>query len=89
MATLCSTRKSRVSSPASSPVEHDALITTLLSATNNATSKRLNSRISPDMMTVDQATMKKELQACHKNDQHAKWKKKDRQKGGQPVTRFA
>jgi len=70
-------------------LEHDALITTLLSAINNPTSKRPNSRISPGMMTVNQATVKKALQACRKNERHAKWRKKSRQGGGQPVTHSA
>jgi len=72
IAGLSATRKSRVSSPASSPVEHDALITTLPSEINNSKTKRPNSKISPGKMTVDQATVKKGLQAFRKNERHAK-----------------
>jgi len=49
-------------------VEHDALIATLPRAISNAAEKRRNSRMSPGVMSVDQATVKKELQACRKSD---------------------
>jgi hypothetical protein len=63
-----STRKSRVSSPASSPVEHDALIATLPRAVSNDPSESSNSRMSQGVMSVDQATVKKVLLACLKSD---------------------
>jgi hypothetical protein len=40
----------------------------LPSAISNAAAKRRNSRMSPGVMSVDQATVKKELQACRKSD---------------------
>jgi hypothetical protein len=49
-------------------VEHDALIATVLKEISNAAEKRRNSRMSPGVMSVDQATLKKELQACRKSD---------------------
>jgi hypothetical protein len=49
---LISTRKSRASNPASSPVEHDVLITTLPNAIRNTASKSQNSRMSPGVMTM-------------------------------------
>jgi hypothetical protein len=49
-------------------VEHDALIATVPSAISNAAEKSRNSRMSPGVMSVDQATVKKELQAGSKSD---------------------
>jgi hypothetical protein len=51
-------------------MEHDALIATLPRAISNAAEKKRNSRMSPGMMSVDQATVKKELQPCRKSDPH-------------------
>jgi hypothetical protein len=49
-------------------VEHDALIAMVPRGISNAAEKRRNSRMSPGVMSVDQATVKKELQACRKSD---------------------
>ena len=62
------TRKSRVTSPASSPVEHDALIVTLPKQADKARQANTNSRMSEGVMTVDQATVKKVLLACRKSN---------------------